>query len=56
VRDRGGDRVLPAQYDDNYLWLLPGESRRLAVSWRKSAVANGAHVSVDAYSASAVYD
>jgi hypothetical protein len=56
VLDRGGDRVLPAQYDDNYLWLLPGESRRLAVSWRKPAVANGAHVSVDAYNASAVYD
>jgi archaellum component FlaF (FlaF/FlaG flagellin family) len=55
VRDSDGDRVLPAQYDDNYLWLLPGESRQLTVSWRKSAVAKGwAHVSADAYNASAV--
>jgi hypothetical protein len=33
LRDRRtGDRVLPAQYSDNYFWLLPGESRTVTVS------------------------
>ena len=27
VRERSGDRILPAIYDDNYITLLPGESR-----------------------------
>ncbi|HEY1703975.1 MAG TPA: discoidin domain-containing protein [Trebonia sp.] len=27
-------RILPAFYSDNYLWLLPGESRDITVSWR----------------------
>jgi hypothetical protein len=26
-------RVLPVRYDDNYFWLLPGESRRIGMSW-----------------------
>jgi hypothetical protein len=29
-----GDRVLPTQYGDNYFWLLPGESRKVTVSWQ----------------------
>ncbi len=29
---RSGDRVLPALYSDNYLWLLPGEEREVTVS------------------------
>ena len=29
--DERGARVLPVYYDDNYVALLPGESRRLAV-------------------------
>jgi len=29
VRDRHGDRILPALYEDNYLTLLPGEVRRI---------------------------
>jgi Exo-beta-D-glucosaminidase Ig-fold domain len=33
VRDGHGERVLPARHDDNYFWLLPGESRRVGVSW-----------------------
>ncbi|WP_018545930.1 glycoside hydrolase family 2 protein [Streptomyces sp. LaPpAH-108] len=37
VDTRSGDRVLPAEYDDNYLWLLPGESRTVTVSWPGSA-------------------
>jgi F5/8 type C domain/Exo-beta-D-glucosaminidase Ig-fold domain/Glycosyl hydrolases family 2 len=30
--DEHGARILPTQYGDNYLWLLPGESREVAVS------------------------
>jgi hypothetical protein len=29
VREKSGDRILPALYEDNYLTLLPGESRRI---------------------------
>ncbi|GAA4223885.1 discoidin domain-containing protein [Actinomadura meridiana] len=29
---RSKDRVLPATYSDNYLWLLPGERRRVTIS------------------------
>jgi hypothetical protein len=29
VREKSGDRILPALYDDNYLTLMPGEKRRL---------------------------
>jgi archaellum component FlaF (FlaF/FlaG flagellin family) len=55
VRDSNGDRVLPARYDDNYLWLLPGESRQLTASWPKSSVGKGfARISVDAYNAGSV--
>ncbi|MFJ4830748.1 discoidin domain-containing protein [Streptomyces sp. NPDC088747] len=33
LRDhRSGNRVLPARYSDNYLWLLPGEERDITVS------------------------
>ncbi|WP_410813727.1 discoidin domain-containing protein [Micromonospora sp. 067-2] len=33
VRDQRGNRVLPARYDDNYFWLLPGETREVRISW-----------------------
>jgi beta-galactosidase/beta-glucuronidase len=29
VRDRTGDRILPVLYSDNYIWLLPGETRTI---------------------------
>src|SRR5208283_4746760 len=29
VRGRSGDRILPALYEDNYLTLLPGETRHV---------------------------
>jgi Exo-beta-D-glucosaminidase Ig-fold domain/Glycosyl hydrolases family 2/F5/8 type C domain len=29
VREKTGDRILPALYEDNYLTLLPGETRRI---------------------------
>jgi hypothetical protein len=33
-----GDRVLPTQYSDNYLWLLPGESRTVRLTWPDHAL------------------
>lgn len=36
-----GARVLPARYDDNYLWLLPGETRTVTLSWLASARPSG---------------
>ncbi|GAA4587916.1 hypothetical protein GCM10023194_38220 [Planotetraspora phitsanulokensis] len=31
--DLTGERVLPTLYGENYLWLLPGESRAVTLSW-----------------------
>ncbi|SCE21733.1 F5/8 type C domain-containing protein [Streptomyces sp. DvalAA-14] len=39
--DRSGERVLPTLYGDNYLWLLPGESRTVTLSWPADALASG---------------
>ncbi|GII30163.1 discoidin domain-containing protein [Planotetraspora mira] len=36
--DRTGGRVLPTLYGDNYLWLLPGESRAVTLSWPAAAL------------------
>jgi hypothetical protein len=36
-----GDRVLPTLYGDNYLWLLPGESRSVTLSWPAAALRSG---------------
>ena len=36
-----GDRILPTIYGDNYLWLLPGETRTLNVSFPASALPDG---------------
>jgi len=33
LQDKTGARMLPAQYEENYFWLLPGESRRVAITW-----------------------
>jgi hypothetical protein len=34
LRDRdSGQRILPARYSENYLWLLPGETRDVIASW-----------------------
>ncbi|MEV0175523.1 discoidin domain-containing protein [Streptomyces sp. NPDC050803] len=38
--DEDGGRVLPTLYDDNYLWLLPGETRTVALSWPATAPAS----------------
>jgi hypothetical protein len=39
--DEDGNRVLPTLYDDNYLWLLPGETRTVTLSWPASALPSG---------------
>lgn len=39
--DEDGTRVLPTLYDDNYLWLLPGETRTVTMSWPASALSSG---------------
>jgi lambda repressor-like predicted transcriptional regulator len=50
LRDRRGERVLPARYDDNYFWLLPGESRRIAVGWpARLGRPRGLEVTAEAY-------
>jgi hypothetical protein len=52
VRNRWNTRILPAAYEDHYLWLLPGESRRVTVSWPASAGA--ARIAADSYNAPTV--
>lgn len=37
LEEPGGHRVLPTLYSDNYLWLLPGESRTVRLSWPADA-------------------
>jgi hypothetical protein len=47
-----GERVLPTLYSDNYLWLLPGESRTLTLSWPAEALRSGKpRLRVEAYNA-----
>jgi hypothetical protein len=36
--EKSGERVLPTLYSDNYLWLLPGESRTVTLSWPAEAL------------------
>ncbi|MFI6762446.1 discoidin domain-containing protein [Micromonospora sp. NPDC050417] len=50
VRDSRGDRVLPARYDENYFWLLPGETRKVEVSWpARLGGSRGFRVTAEAY-------
>jgi hypothetical protein len=39
VRNRSGDRVLPAFYSDNYFSLLPGETREASVEFSSADLA-----------------
>jgi hypothetical protein len=53
--DGDGERILPTQYGDNYLWLLPGESREVAISRPGgSALGHTPQVVVRAYNSAAV--
>jgi len=36
VREKSGDRILPAIYSDNYVALMPGESRSITVQFREA--------------------
>jgi Exo-beta-D-glucosaminidase Ig-fold domain len=55
LRDGAGQRVLPALYSDNYLWLLPGESSDVVISWQGAAPLTGTpRVVADAYNATAL--
>ncbi|MFJ9713808.1 discoidin domain-containing protein [Streptomyces sp. NPDC101234] len=46
-----GHRVLPTLYGDNYLWLLPGESRTVTASWPADVAVSRPQVRVEAYNA-----
>jgi hypothetical protein len=53
--DEHGDRVLPTLYGDNYLWLLPGESREVTLSWPAGARYSGRPVlHVEGYNTTAI--
>ena len=42
--DKAGERILPAFYADNYVSLLPGESRTIAIRYAASTPADGPQV------------
>ena len=31
-----GEQILPVDYSDNYLTIMPGEKREVVVSWKKA--------------------
>ncbi len=47
--DEHGERVLPTLYGDNYLWLLPGETREVTVSWPEYALTGRPVLKVGGY-------
>ncbi|MEV7994555.1 discoidin domain-containing protein [Streptomyces sp. NPDC086077] len=50
-----GRRVLPTLYSDNYLWLLPGESRTVQLSWPSRALeSRHPALRVEAYNSRAI--
>ncbi|MER5911417.1 discoidin domain-containing protein [Streptomyces sp. NPDC001982] len=46
---RSGERVLPTLYSDNYLWLLPGESRTVTASWPAPALTSGPKLRLEGF-------
>ncbi|WP_394835730.1 discoidin domain-containing protein [Pendulispora rubella] len=51
LRDRRtGARILPTEYSDNYLWLLPDETRTISLSWDEKA-STAVRVLAEAYNA-----
>ncbi|WP_129287988.1 glycoside hydrolase family 2 protein [Streptomyces sp. GZWMJZ-114] len=51
---RGGARVPPTLYSDNYLWLLPGESRTVTLSRPRTAAHAGLTVRAEPFNRSPV--
>jgi len=52
LQDRSGARMPTAGYEDDYFWLLPGESRELSISWPTGATPEQTpRVSARAYNA-----
>jgi hypothetical protein len=50
TNDTTGQRVLPTLYSHNYLWLLPGESQTVTLSWPVRALTSGRPLlTVEAY-------
>jgi Exo-beta-D-glucosaminidase Ig-fold domain/F5/8 type C domain len=50
LRDRSsGQRILPTLYSENYLWLLPGETRDVTLSWSASLEHFAPQVLVNGY-------
>ncbi|HEX8868515.1 MAG TPA: glycoside hydrolase family 2 protein, partial [Lentzea sp.] len=50
--ERSARRVLPTIYSDNYLWLLPGETREITLEWHQRDLASEQpRVTVEAYNA-----
>jgi hypothetical protein len=41
-----GSRILPAYYSDNYVSLLPGESREVEIEYPASAASGQPHVNL----------
>jgi hypothetical protein len=46
-QQNGTDRVLPTLYGDNYFWLMPGETRTVTVTPRRSV--SNPRLQVEAY-------
>ncbi|MFI7386383.1 discoidin domain-containing protein [Streptomyces sp. NPDC049813] len=44
-----GERVLPTLYSHNYLWLLPGETQQVTLSWPASAAGERLELRAEAY-------
>jgi len=54
AREDHGDRAVRSRYD-SYLWLLPGDSRRVTVSWpSRPNDRRDVHVTAEAYNAERV--
>ena len=49
VRDEKGERVLPAYWSDNYVHLMPGESRSLTVEIKKADCKGQPQVSLEGF-------
>jgi hypothetical protein len=55
LQDQDGARILPTQYGDNYLWLLPGESCEVAISRLDgSSLGRNPQLVAEAYNSAAV--